>query len=141
MSGIIAGTITLGGDADTPQPSNVVPHALATVGADNADGLPVEQGYRGFTLQYTELDQDEYDLLLGLYDAQQATRTPTSIAVYDPDTGATTLGTVVMGRPRIRSFALLYRGVTVELTRYTPLSGTGALALPGLTLSGAGNYT
>jgi hypothetical protein len=141
MSGIIAGTITLGGDADTPQPSNVVPHALVAVGTDNADGLPVEQGYRGFTLQYTELDQDEYDLLLGLYDAQQATRTPTSIAVYDPDTGATTLGTVVMGRPRIRSFALLYRGVTVELTRYTPLSGTGALALPGLTLSGAGNYT
>jgi hypothetical protein len=120
MSGIIAGTITLGGDADTPQPSNVVPRPLATVGVDNDGGFPIEQGYRGFTLQYTELDQDEYDLLLGLYDTQQSTRTATAISIYDPDTGDTETGTCIMGRPSIQSFALLYRGVTVELTRYTP---------------------
>jgi hypothetical protein len=141
MSGIIAGTITLGGDADTPQPSNVVPHALVTVGEDNDGGFPVEQGYRGFTLQYTELDQDEYDLLLGLYETQQSTRTATAIAIYDPDTGATMLGTCVMARPRIQSFALLYRGVTVELTRYTPLSGVAAISLRPLTASGTGTHT
>lgn len=120
MSGIITGaTVILGGDADTPQPSQVIPHPLITVGS-NGEGFAVEQGYRGWTLRYSELDQDEYSLLLALYATQQATATATAISIYDPDTGATETGTCLMGRPQIGNVYLLLNGVTVELTRYIP---------------------
>lgn len=120
MSGIIEGvTLTLAGDDETPQPSVIVPHPLVQAGT-NGDGFPVEQGFKGWTLQYTELDQDEYDILIGYYDEQQTTLTPTAVSVYDPEMGTTVAGTCIMGRPMIGNQNLLLNRVTVELTRFIP---------------------
>lgn len=120
MSGIIEGvTVTLAGDDDTPQPGVIVPHPLMRVGT-NGDGFPVEQGYKGWTLQYSELDQEEYDLLIGYYDDQQTTLTATAVSIYDPEVGSTVEGTAIMGRPTIGNQYLLLNRVTVELTRFVP---------------------